>query len=262
MSAIASRQSWGACFQDGDLTLTGLATGVRIHHTVGSTLPEDATIAQEQAEMRNIETTGQTRFSTGISYNVVIFPSGRAYQGASWTRRGTHDEGENTTTRAICFAGNFDVHQPTDAAIRTAASIVAEGRGKWWTPTAPVTGHRDHYPTACPGQHVYDRLGEIRSGSITEETDMDNTQAKQLANVNAKVDALWKWNGGGGAATEFWRIRQQLSQLQATTTAQAAAIEALAASQGLDGPAITQAVTDAVHDALEGLEVTLATKEA
>lgn len=161
---IRSRRSWGARYDDGDLTLIGLALEVFAHHSVTTQLSPSASVADEEAEMRELEAIGQSRFGTGISYNALVFPSGRAYQGASWNRRGTHTGGRNSTTRSICFAGNYEVHEPTPAQIATAAAIYAEGQGKWWVASAPLRGHRDLKATACPGRHVYAKLGAIRTG--------------------------------------------------------------------------------------------------
>lgn len=163
--SIASRESWGARYPDGDLTLTGLAVEVFVHHSVTAQLAPDASIAAEAEQMRALESVGQTRFGTGISYNVVIFPSGRAYQGVSWNRRGTHTGGRNSTSRSICFAGNYETSTPTAAQISTAAAIYREGKGRWWTQAAPLRGHRDVSQTACPGRHLYARIDDIRAGS-------------------------------------------------------------------------------------------------
>jgi hypothetical protein len=161
---IRSRSSWGARYPDGDLTLSGLAAEVFAHHSVTTQLSPNASVADEEEQMRRLEAVGQSRFGTGISYNVVIFPSGRAYQGVSWNRRGTHTGGRNSTARSICFAGNYEVHKPTDAQIATAAAIYAGGKGKRWRTSAPLRSHVDVSQTACPGRHVRARLGEIRAG--------------------------------------------------------------------------------------------------
>lgn len=163
--SIASRASWGARYPDGDLTLTGLAIEVFVHHSVTAQLSPDASVAAEAEQMRALESVGQSRFGTGISYNVVVFPSGRAYQGVSWNRRGTHTAGRNSTSRSICFAGNYETNQPTAAQISMAAAIYREGRQRWWTQGAPLRGHRDVSQTACPGQHLYARIDDIREGS-------------------------------------------------------------------------------------------------
>jgi hypothetical protein len=161
---IRSRDSWDARYADGDLTLTGLALEVFVHHSVTAHLSPDASIAAEQEQMRAIEAVGQTRFGTGISYNVVIFPSARAYRGVSWNRRGTHTGGRNSTVRSICFAGNYETNRPTDAQIATAAAILDQGRGLWWRQDAPLLGHRDVSQTACPGRYLYERIDDIAAG--------------------------------------------------------------------------------------------------
>ncbi len=164
MTTIYSRSSWGARHDNGDLTLSGLADEVFVHHTATANVPADATVARERQVMRELEAIGESRFSQGISYNVLVFASGRAYQGVSFNRRGTHTGGRNSTTRSICFVGNFENAKPTEAALRTAANIYAEGQGKWWKRGAPVRGHRDVKATACPGRYLYPHLGRIRSG--------------------------------------------------------------------------------------------------
>lgn len=165
MSAkIYSRSSWGAKRPNGDKTLTNLADEVFLHHTVTKTLSEKATAAEEKEQMRLIESIGYSRFSSygqGISYNVIIFPSGRAYQGVDFNRRGCHTDQRNSTARSICFAGNFETAKPTAAALETAAQILAEGYGKWWKKGAPLRGHRDIKSTACPGKNVYAKRAEI-----------------------------------------------------------------------------------------------------
>jgi len=193
---IASRSSWGARYQDGDLTLTDLAVEVFVHHSVTAQLSPGASVAAEAEQMRALESVGQTRFGTGISYNVVIFPSGRAYQGVSWNRRGTHTGGRNSTSRSICFAGNYEANEPTAAQISTAAAIYREGRQRWWTQGAPLRGHRDVSQTACPGQHLYARIDDIRDGS-------GSTPPNPGEPGGLLVDGLW-----GSSTTR--RLQQEL----------------------------------------------------
>lgn len=207
MVDIASRGSWGARYQDGDMNLSGLAFEVFVHHTVTATLPKDASIDDEREQMRALEAIGQRRFGTGISYNVLIFPSGRAYQGVSFHRRGTHTGGRNSTTRSISFAGNFETNVPSDKALATAAAIYAEGKGKWWQRDAPLFGHRDVSQTACPGRHLYARLGVIRTGAVQVDNPIDipaPVEVDPIVSVALKVDGFW-----GSATTR--RLQEELS---------------------------------------------------
>ncbi|MGI5191704.1 N-acetylmuramoyl-L-alanine amidase [Promicromonospora sp. CA-289599] len=194
--SIASRASWGARYPDGDLTLTGPAVEVFVHHSVTAQLSPDASVAEEAEQMRALESVGQTRFGTGISYNVVVFPSGRAYQGVSWNRRGTHTGGRNSTARSICFAGNYEVSSPTAAQISTAAAIFGAGKGRLWTRGAPLAGHRDVSQTACPGRHLYARLDDIRTGS-------GSTPPSPGKPAGIRVDGFW-------GRTTTTRLQQEL----------------------------------------------------
>jgi hypothetical protein len=189
---IYSRGSWGARYQDGDKALSGLAEAVYVHHTVTTLLPEDAPASDEREQMRVIESIGQSRFGTGISYNVIVFPSGRAYQGVSFNRRGTHTGGRNSTVRSICFAGNFEKATPTAAALATAAAIYATGKGKWWRDDAPLHGHRDVSQTACPGKNLYSRLGQIRKGGADfVDNPIPSKPSKPVEPADVKVDGYW-----------------------------------------------------------------------
>ena len=192
---IYPRSVWNPRYQDGDLTLSGPADSVSVHHSVTKQLSPNASRAEEHEQMRALESVGQSRFGTGISYNVVIFPSGRAYQGTSFHRRGTHTGGRNSTTRSICFAGNYEEHKPTDAAIATAHRIYAEGEGDEWDRDAPLFGHRDVSQTACPGRHVYARLNEIKYGGAVEVNNpIDPKPSKPSGPRLLKVDGYWGRN--------------------------------------------------------------------
>lgn len=239
--SIASRASWGARYPDGDLTLTGLAVEVFVHHSVTAQLSPDASIAAEAEQMRALESVGQSRFGTGISYNVLIFPSGRAYQGVSWNRRGTHTGGRNSTSRSICFAGNYETNQPTAAQISTAAAIYREGKQRWWTQDAPLRGHRDVSQTACPGRHLYARIDDIRT-TDTEDFLMalsDEQQRTLLRNSGetatrteqllTKVDRL---EAAEAARRENQRNHEAASA--ARERAMLATIETLSRSAGVD----------------------------
>lgn len=191
---IASRASWGARHDDGDLTLSGQAIDVFLHHSVTKQLAGTASVAAEREQMRKIEDVGESRFGTGISYNVLVFPSGRAYAGVSWNRRGTHTGGRNSTARSICLAGNYDIYAPTDAQIATVRRIYHGGKGRLWRAGAPIYGHRDVKSTACPGRHAYARLDEIRDGASfvsnpKPPTQLDPTPAPGRPNL--LVDGRW-----------------------------------------------------------------------
>jgi N-acetylmuramoyl-L-alanine amidase len=201
---IAGRGTWGARYADGDMNLSGLAEEVFVHHTVTALLPVDAEPDDEREQMRALESIGQNRFGTGISYNVIVFPSGRAYQGVSWNRRGTHTGGRNSTVRSISFAGNFETAVPSPESLATAAAIYADGKGKWWEEEAPLYGHRNVSQTACPGKNLYARLDLIRMGAMEIDNPIKPLPTPPvLEPITLKVDGLW-----GSETTK--RLQQEL----------------------------------------------------
>ena len=150
---IERRSAWGATGANGDGALNSPATSVAIHHTASNTLPATATVEQERAAMRALERTGIARFGSTISYHVVVFPSGRAYEGVSLNRRGQHVARHNSVTRGLAFAGNFSSSDPTPAALATALGIIEMWRqSPHVSSSAPVRPHSHWSATACPGR--------------------------------------------------------------------------------------------------------------
>lgn len=246
MVPIASRASWGARFRDGDINLSDLAREVIIHHTTTVPLGADATVEQERAQMRSLERIGQDRFGAGISYNVIIFPSGRAYQGVSFNRRGTHTGGRNSNSRGIAFDGDFGAAaQPTQAAINTAREIVSHGRGRWWSQDAPVRGHRDVSATTCPGRHVVSRLAEIASPvkPLPKSVPVTPTKKEDLTTM-ANYPFMFRAD-----VNDAWTIALSPSEAinaPALTAAERAEVRALFGEPRNVGPVLAQRLREAL----------------
>jgi hypothetical protein len=158
------------------------------HHSITNPPGPNATLEQDCEHMRAFEAIGQARFGEGISYTWVIMPSGRVFEGHSIDRRGTHTYQRNDRSRAVCFAGNFDVAALPDRMVHAAALLLREINATF------DGGHRDVYPTACPGQHAYGRLPEInRLATSGEPLSVEDcmsifTEASKKAYDEAYVD--------------------------------------------------------------------------
>lgn len=164
MVAMGARSMWGPKYAAENYSVP-MAEGVAVHHSVTTTLSKYATILEEVHEMKELEAIGHNRFGYTISYNVVVFPSGRAYQGCPFNLRGQHTGGMNSKIRSICFAGNYETHEPTQEQLDTVRELIAEGRGKWWVRGAYVKGHGSFAQTACPGRNVEKHLTYLSSGT-------------------------------------------------------------------------------------------------
>lgn len=160
---IISRATWRPRYADGGAVIgTSGWREVYLHHSVTNPPGPNATLEQEAEHMRYLEGIGQREFGQGISYTVVVFPSGRAWQGHSIDRRGAHTYQRNDVARAICLAGNYEVNQPTQAMLDGVDRVLAEW-GAMGKPSRITGGHRDVFATACPGKNAYSKISYLNS---------------------------------------------------------------------------------------------------
>ena len=156
-----------------------------VHHTVATNDPNDLyTAGDVPAIIRGIYRYHAVTLGWGdIGYNFLIDRFGRTWEGRSGGMDrpvvGGQTYGYNSVSTGVAAIGNFDVavvpQAMTDALKQifawkfslagipaTGASPVLAPNG---TPLQRVSGHRDAYPTTCPGQYLYDKLPEIRDGA-------------------------------------------------------------------------------------------------
>lgn len=168
---IIPRERWGAVHEDGFGVAPLPAEEMWLHHSV-ALMPDiqwidangDGVDDSEVAAMRQLEEIGEDRFGRGISYTHGVVPSGRIYEGHGVDRQGAHTAGRNSRARAIVWLGNFDVHKPTRAMIRSTAWLLQEYVRRGWLRVARLNGGHQQAPdaqTACPGRHAMAAIPEI-----------------------------------------------------------------------------------------------------
>lgn len=171
MVEIISRARWGARHPNGFGNAPLPASEVWLHHSV-TLAPDiswidtdrDGVEDDEEKAMRHIEDIGQSRFGGGISYTWLIPPSGRIYEGHSVNRIGSHTGGRNSIARAICLIGNYDINQPTQEQIRSAALLLRFAHQQKWIKFPRLNGgHRDLKATGCPGKFAYSSISLINN---------------------------------------------------------------------------------------------------
>lgn len=158
--AFYSRAQWGARKPKSKYIISNLpAPEVWIHHSVTANGPDEIQIMKQ---IQNYHM-NQNKWAD-IAYSFVVFPSGNIYEGRGWAVVGAHTANHNSKSHAICFAGNFQNEQPTDAAINAARWLISEGKSQGFVKsgTQPTGGHRDVAATACPGNNLYAKIEALR----------------------------------------------------------------------------------------------------
>lgn len=162
---IYSRERWGAKPPHAGIGGVVEPTSMHfLHCTVAHEPGPKATIAEECAEMRNLQNIAFGRGFSDISYSFVVFQSGRVYEGRGWDRAGAHTEGYNSITYATAAAiGCTGQAKVTDALLSGMASVIRQGiKNGSIKKDVTVRGHREVAPKSCPGQYIYDNRGKIK----------------------------------------------------------------------------------------------------
>lgn len=87
---------------------------------------------------------------SGIGYHYVIRTSGTIERGRPENVIGAHAKGVNGRSIGICLTGNFMEHKPTEVQMKSLVELIRDIWGRYGK--LKVVGHKDVYPTSCPGK--------------------------------------------------------------------------------------------------------------
>ena len=191
---VLSRDEWGAWV---DLPRRGHPIGpamrseVFIHHTVivdNDTTPNEwENLDEVRTQMQRLQTI-RPDLGLDVPYSMVAFcmADGELVlcEGRGIGRTGAHTQGHNRIALGIAFQGDFErlpLPRHLDRQLKTLSdwlrqlhteqgfvnlgSVRPDGREVW--------GHREIRATACPGQHLFRKLGLIQFVEEDDEMMMD-----------------------------------------------------------------------------------------
>ncbi|WP_086564889.1 N-acetylmuramoyl-L-alanine amidase [Streptomyces africanus] len=188
--AVTSRSAWGA---DESLvkdppTYTADTKAVFVHHTAGT---NDYTCAESASIVRGVFLYHvRSNGWNDIGYHFLVDKCGTVFEGRAGGMDkpvlGAHTYGFNTATSSVSVLGDYSKTTANSAVRASVAKVAAWKLGLYGIdPTGTtvltagadngkykagqkvtlhrISGHRDGYPTECPGQHLYDDLPQIRT---------------------------------------------------------------------------------------------------
>jgi hypothetical protein len=160
-----TREQWGAADPHNrryDVTPRGVAI-----HYPGPGRYTGSSHGTCQARMRAWQRMHMERGSNDLEYGLVLCEHLRLMEARIEQDRPNVRVGSNGTAAANTTHSSIQLMRGTDDPPPTAEELSALGEAvAWlringgWGPA--VTGHRDHYATACPGDPLYAKLGVVR----------------------------------------------------------------------------------------------------
>ena len=188
--AVTSRAGWGAdeSIVADPPTYTTDTKAVFVHHTAGT---NDYTCAESASIIRGILTYHvKSNGWNDIGYNFLVDKCGTLFEGRAGGLDkpvyGAHTYGFNTDTSGVAVLGDFNTATSTPAVRDSIAQLAAWKLGLYGINPAGtvvmaagasngkytqgqlvtmnrISGHRDGYPTECPGNNLYGDLPAIRT---------------------------------------------------------------------------------------------------
>lgn len=147
-----------------------------VHHSATNNNLKDFTNVVRNIYLLHTEGNGWS----DIGYNYLIAPDGTIYKGRDPGMGeqddvvGAHFCGNNTNTMGVCLLGEYGAVQPSEAMMQALEQLLTwKVMKESLDPLASfahaanphlgvIAGHRDGCSTACPGDHVYGRLTQLR----------------------------------------------------------------------------------------------------
>ncbi|MFE9442602.1 peptidoglycan recognition protein [Streptomyces sp. NPDC006602] len=186
---IITRRGWGADekLRERAFVYTNKVKAAFVHHTATG---NGYRCAQAPSVIRGIYRYHVKSMGwRDIGYNFLVDKCGNIYEGrAGGVAKpvlGAHTLGFNTNSMGIAVLGSYGATKPSAAAVRGIARLTAwklglhgaNPRGKTYLKSGGgnlyrkgknvrlnvISGHRDGFPTACPGWRLYSKLGKARS---------------------------------------------------------------------------------------------------
>ena len=107
---------------------------------------------------------------SGIGYHIYIRKDGSIWEGRPLDTVGAHAQGSNSISVGVCFEGNFEEEQMSDAQIQAGREVVAYLKDLY--NISDVRGHREVNATACPGKNFpFNKIASATTEELRKESE-------------------------------------------------------------------------------------------
>ncbi|MFB6630058.1 peptidoglycan-binding protein [Streptomyces sp. NPDC056362] len=150
MITIIPRDTWGASPWKGTPNTVPLSSRTEffVHYDGGHAVTRTG-----YAIMRAIEAEHLARGWSGVGYHFVVDQAGNIYEGRGWNLQGAHCPDHNVSGIGVQIAIGGD-QKPSPAALAACRALYEEANRRAGR-TLAKRGHKDGFPTDCPGTQLY-----------------------------------------------------------------------------------------------------------
>lgn len=123
-----------------------------------------------------------------IGYHFFIRKDGTIYRGRQENAVGAHAYQNNYNSIGICFEGDFEKEQMTDAQVEAGKELVAYLKNKY--NISKVQKHSDVCNTSCPGRNFrFEEIANVQANNTTVTTTNNDKEVKAIAGKVADIQS-------------------------------------------------------------------------
>lgn len=224
---IRSRAAWGANEtlrrNYGRSIQYGTVRGAFVHHTAGTNSYQQGDVPGIIRGIYHYHVVSRNFYDIG--YNFLIDRFGRIWEGAHGgidrAVVAAHTQWYNSQSFGLSVMGDYTGKEPETAVLTSINRLIAwklgvhgvtnpTGTANYTNdgarPQPVIAAHRDTKATACPGQRLYNRLGEIRSAVVSRMASVPSHltlsgPAAMAAGTTRDLTVTWSANGAPVAGT-------------------------------------------------------------
>lgn len=181
---------------NGNLSIRNSTERIILHHAAASQCSSD-----------DIDKWHKQKDYSCIGYHFFIRKDGTIYRGRQENAVGAHAYQNNYNSIGICFEGDFEKEQMTDAQVESAKELVAYLKNKY--NISKVQKHKDVNNTSCPGKNF--RFDEIANSTVKNTVTFAEVKNEVKGNVATIQSTLNSRYGLNIAVDNIYRKRNKES---------------------------------------------------
>jgi N-acetyl-anhydromuramyl-L-alanine amidase AmpD len=130
-----------------------------LHHTVSK---RDNTSIHDVNAWHKARWNWRSSMGHYMGYHFLVTGDGKIHQGAKPTEQRAHTIGYNDKAIGVCLTGNFETEKPSEKQLESLKKLLKKLMEQYNIKKDYIKGHREVYPTLCPGENFISWIKEWR----------------------------------------------------------------------------------------------------